>query len=419
MTLGARRVRCSRDKPMAVDFRFDPAFIEETVFLALRQAEAAGDRRTAAAFQRERSAVYACEETAARDTRFQQLAARYFKLLGLAALFTGRLEDLPTLPGRVEAIVVRRVWSRKEERVELYTSTATTLLIELQASRCLDRERLIAFLRHELMHVADMLDPAFAYDPHAALGGACEVEDDLIRERFRVLWDLWTHGRMRRRGWPTLRDDTARRQEAGRAFASLDPARRTALVERVITRGQWTQRELLALAADERLTKTLGQGGVRCPLCHFPTQDGVRDWSGARAGIADAIRADYPSWKASDGACGQCVELYRARTAAVNGQMDRRAFFALAPRYLRSLATVSEPVVAGPGTVARIDADRCLAWSDADCQMCYLQCPRRDQAIVLEAGRPVIHSAACDGCGICVDACRSVNDPGAIQMVCI
>ena len=269
------------------------------------------------------------------------------------------------------------------------------------------------------MHVADMLDPAFAYDPHAPLGGSNEVEEDLIRERFRVLWDLWTHGRMQRRGWPTLRDDTARRQEFERAFALLASARRTALVERMIRQDRWTQRELLALATDERLTKTLGQGGVRCPLCHFPTQDGVRDWSGARAAVAEAIRADYPSWSACEGACGQCAELYRSRAVAASGHLDRRAFLALAPRYLRSLATVGEPIAAGPGTVARIDADRCLAWSDADCQMCYLQCPRRDQAIVLEAGRPVISSAACDGCGMCVDACRSVNDLGAIQMVTV
>ncbi|HLD77979.1 MAG TPA: hypothetical protein VJB16_03025, partial [archaeon] len=285
-----------------IELRFDPAFIEEAVFLVLRQAQASGDHQTAQAFQRDRSAVYACEETSARDAQFQQLATRYFKLLGLAALFTGRLEDLPTLPGRVEAIVVRRVWSRKEERVELYPST---LLIELQASRCLDHERLIAFLRHELMHVADMLDPDFAYDPHVPLGGSNEVEDDLIRERFRVLWDLWVHGRMQRRGWPTLRDDTARRQEFERAFSLLAPTRRTALVERLIRQGRWTQQELLALATDERLTKTLGQGGVRCPLCHFPTQDGVRDWSGARAAVAEAIRADYPSWSAGEGACGQ------------------------------------------------------------------------------------------------------------------
>src|SRR3989338_1674815 len=124
-----------------IELRFDPAFVEEAVFLVLRQAQASGDHQTAQAFQRERSSVYACEETSARDTQFQQLASRHFKLLGLAALFTGRLEDLPTLQDRVEAAVVRRVWSRKEERVELYSSTATTLLIELQASRCLeDRE---------------------------------------------------------------------------------------------------------------------------------------------------------------------------------------------------------------------------------------------------------------------------------------
>ena len=67
--------------------------------------------------------------------------------------------------------------------------------------------------------------------------------------------------------------------------------------------------------------------------------------------------------------------------------------------------------------VALLDISRCLAWSGTDCQVCYLKCPKRDQAMTLDGGRPTIVSSVCDGCGVCVEICRTVNDLGAIQLV--
>ena len=110
--------------------------------------------------------------------------------------------------------------------------------------------------------------------------------------------------------------------------------------------------------------------------------------------------------------------------------MDRRAFLASAPKRLfrgvqALMAPVVTPAVLAPvdvtdvshQRVAVMDVSRCLAWGEGRCQLCYLRCPLRDRAMVLEAGRPVIVTSACDGCGVCVDACRTVNDLGAIQMV--
>lgn len=326
MKSGARPVRCrGLGLPMAgVEIRFDPAFVEETVFLELRAREAAGDRAAPQAFREEWDALYGVEDHGALRTEgFQRIAVRYFEALGFSELFIGRFKEFPLLETHIPLAIVRRVWSRKEERVELYvgkasgsrgaTGAITTLSIGLQAARCLDRDRLVAFLRHEFLHISDMLEPAFAYVPLSELGGECEMEDDLIRDRFRLLWDLWVDGRMRWEGWQGVVDGAARRDQFELAFASWDPRRREAVFAKLSGRDQCTQRELLALANDERLTRTLGQGGVRCPLCHFPTREGVRDWSHERAAVAEAIRADYPTWEPSHGACLQCVELYRSR----------------------------------------------------------------------------------------------------------
>lgn len=270
---------------VAVEIRFDPAFVEEAVFLELNRLTIAGSRQAVSSFHREREAVYELPDAQQRDAAFQQLARRTFHALGLAEPFTERLSEFPHVSGHVELLVVRRVWNRKDEQVELYVGgwearpaleVSTTLFIGLQAIRCLDRGKLTAFLRHELMHVADMLDPTFAYDPHVALapppagkpeagprgagiakgnppsgggvGGECEPEDELIRGRFRVLWDLWVHARMRRRQWHTILDDDARQRDVMRAFAFFSPLGQEELFTAVNRQDHWTQGELLALA---------------------------------------------------------------------------------------------------------------------------------------------------------------------------
>lgn len=245
-----------------LEIRFDPAWVEEVVFLELNRLTVAGGRQAVSSFHRQREAVYELQDAQQRDTAFRQWAHRTFEALGLADLFRARLSEFPRVSARVELVVVRGVWSRRDEQVELYggrpgearptLEVATTLLIGLQAIRCLDRGRMVALLRHELMHVADMCDPAFAYHPHPALGGECGPENELIRERFRVLWDLWVHARVRRCGWQTLLDDEVRRRETMRAFAFLKPSARQELISAVSRQDRWTQGELLALAQEAR-----------------------------------------------------------------------------------------------------------------------------------------------------------------------
>ena len=66
--------------------------------------------------------------------------------------------------------------------------------------------------------------------------------------------------------------------------------------------------------------------------------------------------------------------------------------------------------------VALLNEDHCLVSSGTDCQSCYVSCPLRDQAIVIQNGQPTISSRDCDGCGLCEIACDSVNHPSAIRM---
>ncbi|MBI5379244.1 MAG: 4Fe-4S dicluster domain-containing protein [Nitrospirae bacterium] len=69
-----------------------------------------------------------------------------------------------------------------------------------------------------------------------------------------------------------------------------------------------------------------------------------------------------------------------------------------------------------PG-VARLDRERCLAWSDLDCRHCVDRCPRSGVAMILEDFKPVVVPEACDGCGDCERICVTVNIYPAIRVI--
>lgn len=94
-------------------------------------------------------------------------------------------------------------------------------------------------------------------------------------------------------------------------------------------------------------------------------------------------------------------------------EMSRRDFFRAFPREVFSGFKSLRQGIVKP----RLEVNRCLAWGGMSCQACYLACHLRDQAIVMTDTKPVINQNACDGCGACVDACRTVNDPPSIAMV--
>lgn len=73
--------------------------------------------------------------------------------------------------------------------------------------------------------------------------------------------------------------------------------------------------------------------------------------------------------------------------------------------------------VSGEIRIARVNISRCLAWGQMECQLCYLACPLRDKAIEMREHKPVIIAAGCDGCAMCLDACKTINNTPALEMV--
>lgn len=68
------------------------------------------------------------------------------------------------------------------------------------------------------------------------------------------------------------------------------------------------------------------------------------------------------------------------------------------------------------GLAVLIDQETCVAWQGLRCEVCYRVCPQIDKAITLDYQpqertgkhaffRPIVHSEACTGCGMCEHAC--------------
>ncbi len=66
--------------------------------------------------------------------------------------------------------------------------------------------------------------------------------------------------------------------------------------------------------------------------------------------------------------------------------------------------------------VARIAEDRCLAYNQTLCTLCFEKCPLQGLAIVMKDFLfPVIIEAKCNGCRECVNFCPTT--PPAIRVV--
>lgn len=299
---------------MSTSLIFEPDFLEDAVFLVIHDREGNGSEELVMAWHRERERVYAIRDFHVRTREFRRLDEEWFSRLGLRARFEATLRAFPYLSDPSLFIRIRRAFSSKEEGSELYLQdNLKTNLLKIQTIRFLEDQYLERFLRHEWLRVSDMLDPHFQYSPRVALSGAGEVEDNLIRERFRILWDIYLSARLIKQGLEPLLPLDCLRQLFERAFSQWSERMRERIFGEIRGGKYQTQSELLKLAKDEKLTVPLGQGGLLCPLCHFTSFDSGDLSSRYDPLILQEIKKDNPDWTSDLGICRNCFEFYQSK----------------------------------------------------------------------------------------------------------
>lgn len=279
--------------PVRVDF--DPLLVEEVVHLLAR-----AHVRRWSAYRRRIDPLY---DRPDREAQFPAAHLELFRAWRAGNAVEDALRGLP-----VPRALVARSHRPGDEGADLLVGEGETVLVRLPAEAFLDRAALARFLRHEMRHVRDMLDPAFGYSRDLGSVGRTRAEQELVRSRYFVLWNLAIDSVEEAPVPPDVR-----RAQVDRAFAALEPGQRARLAAHFRDPSFRTHATLLAAARDP--WAFLGEprkglvGGQPCSLCGFPTYD----WDPGPP--VDAIRADFPDWEASRGACRQCSDIYRVAAA--------------------------------------------------------------------------------------------------------
>jgi hypothetical protein len=264
---------------------FDNDLLEGAVFLAANRAPAL----LAARFHRARTKLYELPADE-RDDAFSDFNREWFRDFGLEDRLLKQAKPLSA-----DTLLFRKAISRKDEGAELFVRPdARNVAVALRCERLFEPD-FEPWLAHELTHISDMLDPTFAYEPEIHLPDAPPAELDLLRERYRVLWDVTIDGRLHR-------NKPARLAEFQKVLPGSDAFERL-----------WSRRpshpELVALAKSV-LARAERTPGAPCPLCKFPT------FVWADAPPVEAIGRDFPRWLPAHGCCARCAELYSMQPQA-------------------------------------------------------------------------------------------------------
>jgi len=328
-------LRNSKLKEYSVEW--DPRFLEEAV---LRAAET----RQVLGFRGPRNRLYEIQDPEQREAAFREFHSDWFERLDLGRGIWQALQEQPLIPTSTRACIVVHSRGSRDEGADLFVSPGgkgtgetegRTVAIRLDPHRLLDEERLLAFLRHELFHIADMLDPIFGYEPQLPKGELGPAHERLLQDRYRVLWDIYIDGRQVHRNWAPSSLRERRLHEFTRTFPMLADRIEEAF-SRFFNGTSLTHSDLVAFAINPVATLasvldsyssnlkfdirnsnlptySRPERGERCPLCRFPTHVFETDAAALPDAVVMAIRGDFPAWDTAHGLCQQCADLYRAR----------------------------------------------------------------------------------------------------------
>lgn len=297
---------------MGDSLAFHPELVEESVWAAVR------GRTAETAYQAERVPIYLVTDPEERDRSFALLHTRWFARLGLGEPVRRAWREQGAALAGLKRCLVGPARRRFDEGAELYVAAPEdrNVVISLRPGTLADPAAALPFLRRELLHVADMLDPGFRYEPRLPRRTLGPAEDRLLQDRYRLLWNCTVDGRLAAAGRLDAATRGPRLAEFLGTFAFLGDAA-GACFARLFDGPRPTHPALVTMAADPAagfgVAGAPGAGRGRCPLCGFQTVRLIRDPGEFAGGVLPAIRADAPGWAPEDGACGQCADLYAAR----------------------------------------------------------------------------------------------------------
>ena len=298
-----------------MQLRYDEELVEAAAFLCAGGRRADVPPLQIRRFNREREKPYAILAPDERNAAFFTLHLEWFREWGLEQVLLNLVDEFPLLRKSLAVLAFRKARGRNEEGAELFVSAETgrNAVVALCPERFARDEDLVPFLRHEFMHLNDMLDAAFGYSPQLHSAGQNPAHQRLTRERYRLLWDITIDGRLTHAQRATVGRHESHRAAFDRVFAFWSEARRDEIFGSLWNGTNPRHGDLLAIASDPREVKTAREPlpGALCPLCDFSTFNWA-DGEALPAEIVARITVEFPNWLPEQGLCGRCLETYEA-----------------------------------------------------------------------------------------------------------
>ena len=310
-----RGIRSWRARFTEMQLRYDEDFIEAAVFVCANGRRPGVSALQVARFHRQREKLYLILDPDERSAAFFHLHLAWFREWGLEEMLMRLVEDFPLLCGELDVLAVRKARGKTDEGAELYVGErgVKNAILALRPEAFAGGNGVTDYVRHEFMHLNDMVDPAFGYEPELQLPRLNPAQQRIARERYRLLWDISIDGRLQGAGHKPVATREQHFQAFARAYAFWPVERRDEVFEQL-----WSSRtpkhwELVSLIADPRGLREARrpEPGGSCPLCDFPTFQWA-DSSALRPELLERIRSEFPLWTVEQGLCGRCLETYEA-----------------------------------------------------------------------------------------------------------
>lgn len=318
-----------------ITIEYDQTLIEQATFLAARR-----DERLERELHQATDPLYEISDEEKRRRAFAPVFARFFSTLGLDRIVADLIAERPLITEHVGRGVVREAARAKLESAELFVRRAgagssasrRTLVIQVCPQSLVESERFALRMRRELLHVSDMLDERFGYTRDTVAPGAPGARQSLLRDRYRVLWDIYVEGRLSREGLGDTSMAEGVRRSLLHVLAACDPRAVDGAFGKVFELPTLTHDDLLAWARDPALLfpacvvpqASAGAAehrqvnpGEPCPLCGFPTHDWFDFGADADCTVINAIQRNHAGWSSQDGVCRQCAEMCAAAVSPV------------------------------------------------------------------------------------------------------
>ena len=233
---------------------YEQALVETAVFLAVRT-----DQRLECEFHQAVDRLYEIPDEELRQREFMPVFRDFFTRLGFDGLIAGLLAERPLIGELADRCVVREAARRKAQSAELHMQGEKggayrrnkTLVIQLCPQSFIGSERFVPLMRRELLHVSDMLDERFAYLRESFSGEPSR--QNLQRDRYRVLWDIYVVGRLERER-SGVQSEKGRLEHAfGRVFANGTAGTNEGVFARVFDATSLTHRNFMEWAREPGL----------------------------------------------------------------------------------------------------------------------------------------------------------------------